>query len=310
MTLLTSPVLSLAMSLYSSYTPAILSMQFPEDSVQFSRSVVSDSLRSHGLQHARLPCPSTTPGTYSNSCPLNWWCHPTILSSVVPFSSCLQSFPASESFPMSQLFAWGELTFFQWVNSSNEYSGLISFRIDWASLIARLVKNSPAMQETLVWFLGLSGRSPGEGKGHLLQYSGLEKSMDCIVHGVAKSQTWPSNFHLLSFIRWLTENIRRYAPEGDCSLLFSLWLSLVLSLLSICLLVSLHPSLQEFINVFPLHRVPFLLLLSTFITFTSVYPFGFSLDVTSTGLVLFFPHSSAKLGFPSTYFHSILLLHL
>ena len=75
--------------------------------IQFSRSVVSDSLRSHGLQHARLPSPSTTPGTYSNSCPLSWWCHPTILSSVVPFSSCLQSFPASESFPMSQIFAWG-----------------------------------------------------------------------------------------------------------------------------------------------------------------------------------------------------------
>ena len=72
MTLLTSPVLSLAMSLFSSYTLAILSMQFPEDSVQFSRSVMSDSLRSHGLQHARLPCPPTTPGTYSNSCPLSW----------------------------------------------------------------------------------------------------------------------------------------------------------------------------------------------------------------------------------------------
>ena len=70
-------------------------------SVQFSRSV--DSLRPHGLQQARLPCPSPTPRAYPNSCPLSWWCHPTISSSVVPFSSCPQSFPASESFPMSQL---------------------------------------------------------------------------------------------------------------------------------------------------------------------------------------------------------------
>ena len=70
----------------------------------FSRSVVSDSLRSHGLQHTRLPCPSPTPGVCSNSCPLSQWCHPTISSSVVPFSSCLQSFPDSGSFPTSQLF--------------------------------------------------------------------------------------------------------------------------------------------------------------------------------------------------------------
>ena len=76
-------------------------------SVQFSRSVVSDSLRPHGLQHARLPCPSPTSWAYSNSCPLSWWCHPTISSSVVSFSSHLQSFPASGSFPMSQFFASG-----------------------------------------------------------------------------------------------------------------------------------------------------------------------------------------------------------
>ena len=68
---------------------------------------MSDSLRPHGLQHTRPPCPLPTPGVYSNSCPLNWWCHPTISSSVVPFSSLLQSFPASGSFPMSQLFVSG-----------------------------------------------------------------------------------------------------------------------------------------------------------------------------------------------------------
>ena len=75
-------------------------------SVQFSRSVVSDSLWPHGLQHARPPCPSPTLRVYSNSCPLSQWCHPTISSSVVPFS-CLQSFPASGSFQMSQLFELG-----------------------------------------------------------------------------------------------------------------------------------------------------------------------------------------------------------
>ena len=73
--------------------------------VQFSHSVVSDSLWPHRLQHTRLPCPSPTPGVYPNSCPLSRWCHPTISSSVIPFSSCPQSFPASGSFPMSQFFA-------------------------------------------------------------------------------------------------------------------------------------------------------------------------------------------------------------
>ena len=76
-------------------------------SVQFSHSVVSDSLRPHESQHARPPCPTPTPGIHPNSCPSSWWCHPAISSSVVPFSSCPQSLPASESFPMSQLFTWG-----------------------------------------------------------------------------------------------------------------------------------------------------------------------------------------------------------
>ena len=73
-------------------------------SVQFSHSVVPHSLQPHGLQHFRLSCPLPTPGACSNSCPLSWWCHPTISSSVIPFSSCFQSFLASRSFPMSQLF--------------------------------------------------------------------------------------------------------------------------------------------------------------------------------------------------------------
>ena len=76
-------------------------------SVQFSHSVVSNSLLPHGLQHTRPPCPSPTPEAYLNSSPVNQWCHPNILSSVFAFSSCPQSFPASGSFQMSQLFAWG-----------------------------------------------------------------------------------------------------------------------------------------------------------------------------------------------------------
>ena len=78
-----------------------------EASVQFSCSVVSDSLWPHESQHARPPCPSPTPGVHSNSRPSSQWCHPAISSSVIPFSSCPQPFPASESFPMSQLFTWG-----------------------------------------------------------------------------------------------------------------------------------------------------------------------------------------------------------
>ena len=112
-------------------------------SVQFSRSVVSDSSRPHGLQHARLPCPSPTPGACSYSRPSSRWCHPTILSSVVPFS-CLQSSPASGSFPVSQFFtsdgqSIGSFSFS--ISPCNEYSGLLSFRMDWLDLLV--------VQETL-----------------------------------------------------------------------------------------------------------------------------------------------------------------
>ena len=92
----------------------------------------------HGLQHARPPCPSPTPRAYSNSFPSSWWCHQTISSSVIPFSSCLQYFPASGSFP-SQFFASGGQaikSFSFSIRPSNESSGLISFRIDWLDLLA------------------------------------------------------------------------------------------------------------------------------------------------------------------------------
>ena len=80
---------------------------FSSVSVQFSHSVMSNSLWLHESQHTRPPCPSPTPGVHSNSCPSNWWCHPAISSSVIPFSSCPQSLPASGPIPVSQLFAWG-----------------------------------------------------------------------------------------------------------------------------------------------------------------------------------------------------------
>ena len=112
-----------------------------------SHSVMSDSLWPHGLQHARLPCPSLSPRACSNSCPLSWWHHPTISSYVVPFSSCLslhagredaQCFPASCSFPIgSSSHQWSKYWSFSFsISPSNEYSELISFRIDWWDLLA------------------------------------------------------------------------------------------------------------------------------------------------------------------------------
>ena len=96
-------------------------------SVQFSCSVVPDSLGPHGLQHARYPCPSPSPGVYSKSCPLSWWCNLTISPSVIPFSSRLQSFPTSGSFPVSQLFTSGG----QSIEVSASASVLPIFRVDF-----------------------------------------------------------------------------------------------------------------------------------------------------------------------------------
>ena len=103
---------------------------------QFSSVTQSGpTLWPHGLQRSRPPCPSPTPGAYSNSCLSSWWCHPTITSSVVPFS-CLQSFPASGSFLRSQFFRWPKYWSFSFsISPSNEYSRLISLRIDWFGLL-------------------------------------------------------------------------------------------------------------------------------------------------------------------------------
>ena len=103
---------------------------------QFSCSVVSDSLWTHELQHTRLPCPSPTPGAYSNSCPSSRWCQPTISTFVIPFSSRLQSFPALGSFPVSLCIRWPKCWSFNFsIRPSNEYSGLISFKINWLDLL-------------------------------------------------------------------------------------------------------------------------------------------------------------------------------
>ena len=127
---------------------------------QFSCSFVSNSLQPQGPQHARPPCPSSTPRVYSNSCPLSWWWHPTISASVTPFSSCLQSFLASRSFQMSQFFAsWPKYWSFSFsISPSKEYSGLISFRMDWLDLleVQGTLKSSPTPQFRSISSLALS----------------------------------------------------------------------------------------------------------------------------------------------------------
>ena len=120
--------------------------------VQISSSVVSNSLRPRESQHARPPCPSPTPGVHSDSRPSSQWCHPAISSSIVPFSSCPQSLPASESFPMSQLIARGG----QSTGVSKEIPGLISFRMDWLDLLAVQGTSSPTPQFKSINFSALS----------------------------------------------------------------------------------------------------------------------------------------------------------
>ena len=135
-------------------------------SVQFSHSVMSDSLRPRESQHARPPCPSPTPGVHSNSRPSSRWCHPAISSSVVPFSSFPQSLPASESFPMSQLFAWGgqstgvsALASFLPKNTQGwsplEWTGWISFQFKGVSRVF----SSPTVQKHQFFGTQLSSQS-------------------------------------------------------------------------------------------------------------------------------------------------------
>ena len=118
------------------YFPFFFSISLFE--VQFSSVTQSyPTLCDPMLQHSRPPCPSLNSKVYSNSCPLSRWCHPIISSSVIPFSSCLQSFPTSRSFQMSQFFASGgqRISFSFRISLSNEYWGLISFRMDWLDIL-------------------------------------------------------------------------------------------------------------------------------------------------------------------------------
>ena len=149
-------------------------------SVQFSHSVVSNSLWPHGLQHTRPPCPSPTPGACSNSCPFSRWCHPTISSSVVPFSFCFQSFPASGSFPMSQFFASGgqsigASTSVLLMNIQNVFPLELT---SWISLqskgLSRVFSNTTVQKHQF-----FDARlSLGKENGNPLQYSCLENPMD------------------------------------------------------------------------------------------------------------------------------------
>ena len=162
-------------------------------SVQFSRSVVSDSLQTHESYHSRPPCPSPTPGVYSNSCPSSRWCHPAISPSVSP-SSCPQSLPASGSFPMSQLFAWGGESTGVSASASvlQIYKYLRSYQhkcTSWGFSGGSDSKESACNVGELGSIPGL-GRSPGRGHRNPLQYSCLEnphgqRSCWATVHGVA-----------------------------------------------------------------------------------------------------------------------------
>ena len=154
---------------------AFSSVQFI--SVQSSRSVVSDSLRPHGLQHTRPPCPSPTPGVYSNSCPLSWWCHSTILSSVVLFSSQLQSFPASGSFQMSHFFVPGGQTI-----GASASATILPMNIQgWfpsglIGLISLLSKgHSRVFSSTTIWKHQFFGAQPRSSNSHIHTWL-LEKS--------------------------------------------------------------------------------------------------------------------------------------
>ena len=161
----------------------------------FSCSVVSDSLWPHGLQHARLPRPSLTYRVCSNSCSLSQWCHPTISSSVTPFFSCPQSFPASESFSVSQLFISGGQNI--GASPSNEYSGLISSRIDWFDLLAvqgilRSLLQHHSSKASILWhsaFFKVQLSHPWTGKLGMLWFMGSQRAghdwgteLTCCIH--------------------------------------------------------------------------------------------------------------------------------
>ena len=130
--------------------------------VVVSHSVISDSMQPHGLQHTRLPCPSLSPRVCSNSCPLSWWCHPIISSSVSPFSFCPQSFPASRSFPVSQLFTSAGQSIgvleLQLHRQSFQWRVRVDFLLDW--LVWSPCFYNPHFLCSMEWCLKLSMWKP------------------------------------------------------------------------------------------------------------------------------------------------------
>ena len=214
-----------------------------KESVQFSSVAQSClTLQPHGLQHARLPCPSPTPRAYSNSCPSQRWCHPSISSSAVPFSSHLQSFPASGSFPMSWFFTLGghsigvsasasvlPMNIQDWFPLGS--TGLISLQSKGLSRVKEyIIFKWLAMKRFSWWLSGKETtrnvraakdvgsvprleRSPGEGNGNPPQYSCLKNPIDrgawqAMVHRVTKTQTQLKRLARLPAIKNLTEKAR------------------------------------------------------------------------------------------------------
>ena len=168
---------------------SLINIEFMANStVQFSYSVVSDSLRPHELQHARPPCPSPTPGVHPNPRPLSWWCHPTISSSVIPFSSCPQSFPASGSFPVSQLFASGG----QSIGVSASTSVLPMNTQDWSPL---------------EWTGWISLQSRGLSKSLLQHHSSKASILQCSAFFIVQlSHPYMTTGKTIALTRWTFVN--------------------------------------------------------------------------------------------------------
>ena len=178
---------------------------------------MSNSLWPHELQHARPPCPSQTPGVNSNSCPSSQWCHPTISSSVVPFSSCPQSLPASGSFPMSQLFAsYGQRiwSFSFRISPSDEHPELISFRMDWLDLL----------EEDSWESLGLQHHSSKASILRLSAFFTVQLSLPYMTTGktiALTRQTFVGKVMSL-FFNMLSRLVITFLPRSKCLLI--LWL--------------------------------------------------------------------------------------
>ena len=202
------------------------------NSVQFGHSVMSDSLQPHESQHARPPCPSLTPGVYLNWCPSSQWCHPAISSSVVPFSSCPQSLPASGSFPMSQLFAWGG----QSTGVSVSASVLPMNTQDWSPL---------------GWTGGISLQSKGLSRvfsntivqKHQFFSTQLSSQSNSHIH------TWPLEKPCLSFSKWseLCRNLNSQMPvkNHSCKQIFLRTVVLDLLLTLFCIKAQREISLKR-----------------------------------------------------------------